>query len=366
MSLRVLAFVPHPPAGASGRYRIWKMVEPLARQGISLEVRPFLDEVGFRVLYERGALARKASAMASGAARRWRDLGAGRGWDLALVHRELWPLPGDAAFGRLLRHQPRYVYDFDDAVFLPNVSEANRRFAWLKPRDQAERLAASAAGVSAGNAWLAAWAARARGGDADAVAVIPTAVDTRDWTPGAPPAGPPRLVWTGSHSTVGYLDSIRTAIARVVRRWPDLELHVMGARFSDPSFRVVTHEWSESAERALVRSAHIGLSPLADEEWALGKCGLKLLLYMACGLAAVASPVGVHTEIVEHGVNGLLAADTDAFAGAIESLLADGAHRRELGARARATVEARYSLDHVAPRLANLLRRAADGGRAGA
>jgi hypothetical protein len=88
------------------------MAEPLAREGNSLDVRPFLDEVGFRVLYGRGAIARKASAMASSAARRWRDLRAGRGWDLALVHRELWPLPGDAAFGRLPRHQPRYVCDF--------------------------------------------------------------------------------------------------------------------------------------------------------------------------------------------------------------------------------------------------------------
>jgi glycosyltransferase involved in cell wall biosynthesis len=359
--LRAVAFVPHPPAGASGRYRVWKMAEPLAREGIALDVRPFLDGDGFRVLYEQGATLRKSAAMLAGARRRWRDVGPGGRWDVALVHRELWPLPSAGALTRLLQHHPRFVFDFDDAVFLPNVSEANRWFGWLKPRDQAERLAATAAAVSAGNAWLAAWAARVRGGDASSVTVVPTAVDAREWRPGAPSAGPPRLVWTGSHSTVGYLEAIRPAIARVAKRWPDLELHVMGARFADASFRVVTHEWSEGAEVELVRSAHVGLSPLADEEWALGKCGLKLLLYMSCGLAAVASPVGVHATIVEPGVNGLLARDADAFAEAIELLLVDADRRREIGARARATVEAHYSLEHVAPTLAALLTRAAEG-----
>lgn len=359
MSLRVMALVPHPPAGASGRYRVYQMQEPLARMGIELEPRPFLGPDAFERLYRPGSAVPKAIDLLRGARGRWGDLAAARRFDVVLVHRELWPMLDPGVLERLHRHQPRFLYDFDDAVFLPNVSDANRRFAWLKPADQPRRLAAEAVAVSAGNAWLADWARRVRRGGAGGVTVVPTSVDTRRWTPGHAAGGPPRLVWTGSHSTVQYLESVRPPLESLARRHP-FELHVMGASFRSGAIRVVEHDWSEEAERELVRAGQIGLSPLAPEEWALGKCGLKLLIYMAAGLPAVASSVGVHREIVASGENGLLAEDPGEFGEAVERLIVDRALRERLGRAARATVEARYALDRVAPLLAGALREAAE------
>lgn len=359
MSLRVMALVPHPPGGASGRYRVYQMRGPLARMGIDLEPRPFLGPEAFERLYQRGGAAPKAIDLLRGARGRWRDLAAARRYDVVLVHRELWPVLDPFVLERLHRHQPHIVYDLDDAVFLPNVSDANRRFAWLKPSDQPRRLAAEAVAVSAGNAWLADWAKRLRPHGAGGVTVVPTSVDTRRWTPGPASGGPLRLVWTGSHSTVQYLQTLRTVLESLARRHA-FELHVMGASFRSGTIRVVEHDWSEAAERELVRSGRIGLSPLAREDWALGKCGLKLLLYMAAGLPAVASNVGVHREIVTSGEDGLLADDPGQFGEALERLILDGALRERLGRAARATVEARYALDRVAPLLAGVLREAAE------
>ena len=126
MSLTVITFVPHPPTSAAGRHRIYQMAGPLAEHGVNLTVRPFIDERAFARLYLPGRAAAKAVDILRGGHRRWCDLGEAGRYDLALVHRQIWPLVGDAPCRRLARAQPRWVVDFDDAVFQPNVSAANR------------------------------------------------------------------------------------------------------------------------------------------------------------------------------------------------------------------------------------------------
>lgn len=361
MSLEVIAFVPHPIASASGRYRVYQMAAPLAKLGVRLDIRPFLDERGFGRLYRPGSIVPKALDLARGVTRRWADLGRASRYRLALVHREVWPLVGDASMRRLAKHQPRWVFDFDDAVWIPNVSRANRAFAKAKPFDQPARLAAGARAVAAGNGFLAAWARDQRPGrTATDVEVIPTAVDSERWRPLARPPGPPKLVWIGSHSTLSHLEALRSPLARLAARHRGLEIHVIGAPLPPEGLPVINHAWSETDEVDLVRRCDIGLAPLPDTDWARGKCALKLLLYMACGLPAVASRAGVNPEVVRDGEDGLLAATPAAFESALDRLLADPALRARMGEAARTTVEERFSVHAVAPRLAAVLQRAAD------
>lgn len=359
MTLRVLALVPHPPVSASGRYRVFQMARALECQGVTLDIRTVLDERSVARLYRPGALP-KAVDLARGMLRRWSDLNAARRYPVTLIHREAWPMIGFDPARWLADRGVRWVFDFDDAVFLSNVSDANRRFVGLKPFGQPARLVARAARVAAGNAWLAEWARSQRPGrPADEVEVIPTAVDTDVWKPRPRPPAPPRLAWIGSPSTVTYLDPLRPALARLGARHPALELHVVGAPFSADGIKTIVHPWSAETEVEITSACDVGLSPLPDDDWSRGKCGLKLLLYMALGLPAVASPVGVHREIVRSGENGILAATPDAFEAAIEGWLADPESRARCGRAARETVVADYSIASVAPRLAALLRRAA-------
>jgi glycosyltransferase involved in cell wall biosynthesis len=338
------------------------MAGPLARHGIRLEIRSLLSPAGFGRMYRPGGAPRKALDLVSGCARRWVDLGRTGRYALALIHREVWPFVGEAPLRRLAHHQPRWVFDFDDAVWMPNSSEANRAFERLKPFGQPAWLASRACAVSAGNAFLADWARSCRSGRSDeSVEVVPTAVDTDRWRPRPRPRepGPPRLIWIGSPSTATYLEALRPALARLGRRHPGLELHVVGAPFSCGELRVVHHDWQEATEADLVSGCDIGLAPIPDDAWARGKCGLKLLLYMACGLPAVASRAGVHPEIVTHGEDGWLADTPDGWEPAVDAMVADSKLREQLGSAARATVERRFSLHAVAPRLAALLQRAA-------
>ena len=103
--------------------------------------------------------------------------------------------------------------------------------------------------------------------------------------------------------------------------------------------------------------------PLPETPWTRGKCAYKLIQYMACGLPVVASPVGVNCEVVEHGVNGFLAATNEEWRSAVETLMSDADLRRRMGNAGRKKVEESYSLQVWGPRVAQMLRRVADEGR---
>jgi len=99
--------------------------------------------------------------------------------------------------------------------------------------------------------------------------------------------------------------------------------------------------------------------PLLDSPWERGKCGYKLIQYMACGLPVVASPVGVNASIVRDGVNGFWSHDAQSWACALEKLLTDASLRERMGAEGRQKVERDYCLQVTAPRLAVWLNKVA-------
>jgi glycosyltransferase involved in cell wall biosynthesis len=352
--VRVLALVPHPPEGSSTRYRLLQFLPLLERRGVRVEVAAMLTPEAFRRVY-RGGLARKAWDWTAGFRRRWQQVEKAGLYDVVFIHREIWPLRGLWLERRLLVRNPSWVFDLDDAVFLPNVSRANRALGFLKDETKSDWIAERARAVTAGNSHLAGWA-RARAGKEDGVFEVPTAVDLERWNPG-PDSGLaaaqrlPLLGWIGSHTTVEYLEALRPVFDTLARRYPGLRLRVIGARFEHAGLAVENVPWSLSNEVDALRGIDIGLAPLPDTPWALGKCGLKVIQYFALGKPVVASPVGVHTHLVRPGETGFLAGDVPAWVEAVSALLEDAALRHRLGSAGRALVEDHYSVVRVEPEL---------------
>ena len=100
--------------------------------------------------------------------------------------------------------------------------------------------------------------------------------------------------------------------------------------------------------------------PLRDKPFENGKCGYKLIQYMACRLPVVASPVGVNTEIVNHGQNGYLAKTTDEWKTTLSTLILDKKLRIKMGLKGYEKVSNLYSLRSQAHRFESILRKAAD------
>lgn len=293
-------------------------------------------------------------------ARRARRLRHVREFDLVYILRET-SLLGPALFERLIRAKRiPYVFDFDDAIFLPNSSEANRAFSFLKFPGKTSTACQLAAHVMAGNEYLADYARRFN----RSVTVVPTTVDTEKFRPPQPAweAMKPELVWTGSPTTARYLESLSGALQRLRRRH-DFTLRVIGAsRVALPGIDVELLPWRPETEASNLEGAWAGLMPAPDDAWARGKCGCKALQYMAVGVPAVCSPVGMNAQLIQDGENGLLASTEDEWVEKLTLVLNSTDLRRRLGQTGRKTVEAWYSAEVQAPRVYKIFSAAAKSG----
>jgi glycosyltransferase involved in cell wall biosynthesis len=244
--------------------------------------------------------------------------------------------------GLLRRQARRLIYDFDDAVFLRDSYSPKGQHHARRLRRFAATVAACDA-VVAGNDFLAEQAAR--WGRPDRIRVIPTCVDPARYQTRAPrPTGDGKeLVWIGSSSTLQGLEQVRPMLESLGRDVSGLRLRVICDRF--PRFehlQVVRCPWSAAREADDLAAGDIGISWIPDDLWSRGKCGLKVLQYMAAGLPVVANPVGVHPAMIRHGETGYLAETFEEWRSAIVRLADDAALRRGMGEAARSRPEGQY------------------------
>jgi glycosyltransferase involved in cell wall biosynthesis len=259
-------------------------------------------------------------------------------------------------FDSLLRaNVPRFVYDIDDAVHLVPPHPLPRAWRLLQDNDQINALMRDAQTVLAGNSWLAS-EARAVGANAR---VFPTVVDTDRFHPAAAPPASFLVGWIGSPSTSTSLAVVKPALESL----NDAEIVLIGAGQNPGISGAAVVPWSLDREVELVQQCAVGIMPLVKNEWNRGKCALKALQYMACGIPCIATPFGAVTDIVRHNENGLFADSGDAWREAFERMR-DPALRARLGSAARATVEEYFSVRSAAPRLRQILEEAARGGAA--
>ena len=356
--MKVLALTPGPTHVSPGlRYRI-EQWEPLLRQdGIEITYAPFMDVELERVLYARGRTLSKIKGMMSAYMRQLGSIAAAREFDLVYVFREA-ALIGPAVIEPLIaRRKTPIVFDFDDAIFVRYRSPSNAYWSYLKFAGKTAKLCNTASEVMAGNAYLADYASRHN----EAVTVIPTTIDTDLYRPERRRPrndGTMTLGWTGSHSTAQHLERLRPALTELAAH-KRFRLVVVGARApAIPGALVEARTWSAETEVDDLSDIDIGIMPLPDDAWTRGKCGLKALQYMGLGIPAVVSRVGVNTEIIADGVNGLIADTDEEWLDRLTSLINDAALRSKLGRAARETVEQRYSAKHIAPQVAAIFRRA--------
>jgi glycosyltransferase involved in cell wall biosynthesis len=267
-----------------------------------------------------------------------------------LLQRHL--LPG-WQLAMLRRWARRLVFDFDDAIFLRD-SYAARGLHHAGRLRRFEVTVRASDVVVAGNDYLA---QRALECGARCVHVIPTCVDPRRYPLAEPRSGPSvRLVWVGSSSTLRGLERAAPLLEEVGRAVPGTELKLICDRFlSFSSLRVLPCPWTEAGEADEIAAADVGVSWVPDDLWSSGKCGLKVLQYMAAGLPVVANPVGVHRTMVRDGETGFLAETPSEWVAAVGRLARDAGLRRRLGRAGRDLVEAEYSVAAGAARWREVL-----------
>ena len=356
--LRVLALVTAPTLGAGNRTRIEQYASLFRAHGIELRVSAFFDDATYRILYEQGHVLAKIAGTLRGIARRARDLWRLRRFDLVLIYRESAPL-GPPLIERIFsRLGLRYVFDFDDAIFLGPIHPVNRRWAWLRDPSRVTETTRRAAAVTVGTEYTASWARRWNPN----VTIVRDAVDTERHRPGLVrrPETPKVIGWVGSSTTAPYLHILDEPLARVAEQRKDVLFRVIGGRYEHPALPVEVVPYRLHEEPADISTFHIGVLPEPDDPWTRGKGGFKALLYMAAAIPVVASNVGVNSDVVAHGETGYCVNGPHEWVEAILRLLDDPELRATMGERGRALVEKRFSVTAQGPVFAAALLRAAE------
>jgi glycosyltransferase involved in cell wall biosynthesis len=352
--VKVLLLSRYGPLGASSRVRYLQYLPYFREQGAEVEVVPLFSDAYLQALYAGGPRWREVLA---GYVRRLAALARARRFDAVIVEKELFPfLPAGAE--RLLRALGvPYVADYDDALF-HRYDRHSRALVRRLLGGKIDAVMRHAAVVVAGNEYLA---ARAREAGAARVEVIPTVVDTARYRPRAGAGNEvPVVGWIGTPRTSRYLQGLLPVFEALQQEVP-VRFVAVGARQADfAGTPVEAWPWSEATEVASIQQFDIGIMPLEDSPWERGKCGYKLIQYMACGIPVVASPVGVNRTIVAPGENGLLADTPDEWGRALRNLLeADATSRQAMGREGRRRVEQGYSLQAQAPRFFQAVREVA-------
>ncbi|MBA3648934.1 MAG: glycosyltransferase [Chitinophagales bacterium] len=354
MAIRILFIGSHRPGRSpSQRFRMEHYFPYLSEKGFEYEYSTFISETGDISLYRSGNYLKKLGLLLSGASRRLKDILRANNYDIIFIQREAF-LTGTTFFENLFQKSgAKIIFDFDDSIWIPETSNANRKFAWLKDERKTSRNIKLADLVIAGNYYLATYAKRFN----DHVIIIPTTVDTDMFQP-SPLEGknnePVCIGWSGSLTTIEHFKTCIPALKELKARYGNrIHFKVMGdENFSDRELNIQGTAWSEETEMAELNSYHIGIMPLPDNEWTRGKCGLKGLLYMSLAIPPVMSPVGVNCEIIQHGKNGFLAADQNEWVDTISRLIENPEMRTQMGMEARKTVVEKYS---VASQLSSLI-----------
>lgn len=326
------------------RFRFELYKDLLVKNGYSVTTKPFLDKKGYEIIHRYGFFFKKMMALLKGFIGRLLLIPQISKYDFILLQREFAPV-GPPIFEWLFMKlfQKKLIYDFDDAIWIPSVSEQNSLAGNFKNAKKVKDICKWAYRISGGNEYLCNYAKQFNNN----VVYNPTCVDTENRYNVLANHDVEKITiaWTGSFSTLKYLAIVEKALKRLQEKY-DFNIKIICNQKPSLDLKNIQYvEWSEANEVLELSSCQIGLMPLTHDEWSEGKCGFKLIQYLSLGIPSVSSSVGVNKKIIEEGVNGSFADSDQEWYSSIEKLILEVDLRKKMGLAGRKKMIAQYSLE---------------------
>lgn len=348
MPKSILFISPYPHDTApSQRFRFEQYIPLLESEGWTTEQVSFWGVKAWKNLYRQGKVFSKAYYLFIAIIQRYFLLLKINRYDFIFIHREFSPIGFPiAVFIMSQWMKKKIIFDFDDAIWIPNVSDSNRWFSFLKVYDNTRRIIRWSYRVSCGNQYLCNYALQYNSNSV----VIPTTLDT-DKTHAYIREMPIEkfvIGWTGTHSTMRYLDDIIPVIEKLENEFSHLEFRVIAD--IKPAYHLkslVFVPWNKSTEANDLAQFTVGIMPLQHDPWSEGKCGFKALQYLSMGIPALVSPVGVNTSIIQHEVNGFLCSDQADWESTLRQLILHPEKVSGMAETCRKTVIENYSVNAI-------------------
>ena len=351
---RILVLPRYTEKGPSSRVRMYQYLPYLKEAGFECDVQPFFDDGYieslfqhkhqnylniFRAYFRRVIISLKFQQ-----------------YCLVWLQYELLPWMPACLEKMLLRNSTKLVIDYDDAVY--HRYDQHRSFVVRKLLGKKiDQLMYLADIVIAGNEYLSSHAKRA---GAKQVEIIPSVVNTEQYQIRDEANSKEEEIyigWIGSPTTVKYFSSIEKVIKAISNEQTKFIIIGASLPIAFLGYSIESWSWSLETEVKLIQKLDIGIMPLVDDPFERGKCGYKLIQYMACGLPVVASPVGINQKIIKHGENGFLASNEDEWIEAITMLQENPILRKEMGLKGREMVVQYYALQVTAPKITNIIKQ---------
>jgi glycosyltransferase involved in cell wall biosynthesis len=341
---KILFVVPFPPKiYPSERFRIEIYEKILKEKGFSSDTIFFWDYYARSILYKNGKIPQKIAGVIKGFLRRIKSLAIISRYDYVFLLREAAPV-GPPVFEWIYSKlfKKKIIYDFDDAIWIPQISENNSWARFAKSFWKVKKNCRWAYKVSVGNSYLYNYAIQYNKN----VIINPTCVDTVNKHNTIKDQHTEKVIigWTGSFSTLHYLNEIIGVLQELEKNYSFDFIVIADQNPNLPlrSFKFI--EWKEVTEMADLLTINIGIMPLDNNEISKGKSGFKLIQFLSLGIPVVASPIGVNTQIVDENVNGFLCQSKEEWVAALEKLLCDASLRQNMGLNGRKKIEENYSV----------------------
>ena len=338
----ILFITPYPKGKApSQRFRFEQYLDFLALD-FSIEEHAFWDNKSWDNLYKGSNLILKIYSFIFAFFKRFLLLFSVSKFDYIFIHREATPVgPPFVEFIIAKVLNKKIIYDFDDAIWIHNVSDKNKAVKYLKSNWKVKYICKWSYKVVCGNHFLASYAQKQNKN----VVVIPTTIDLNYHK--KPIVSKPvktTIGWTGTHSTLKHLNIIIPIIEKLEEKF-DFDFIIISDK--KPNFKLKSLKfikWTKETEIEDLAKIDIGIMPLYDSEWEKGKCGFKGLQYMSLAIPTVMSPVGVNTEIITTNVNGFLAQSEQEWVAILSELIEDQELRSRIGKAGEKTIKFNYSV----------------------
>ncbi len=345
--MKVLIFTKYGSQAASTRYRFAQYLTKMKSCGIEAEISPLLDDAYLKEKFTSGKT--KLSFVVGAFFRRMCTLMFAQKYDKFVVYAELFPYFPPIFEYFLKCTGKKYLYEFDDAFFHQYDKHSNFLVRALL-KNKISRIIKWSSGVIAGNEYLANYARKYN----QNVTIIPTVVDIHKFESPHSLQAENKIFtigWIGSPSTSKYVLD-RSSLFQTMAKKLNFRLVLIGSGLVNiPGVETDVKDWSEFSEIDEIRKFDVGIMPLSQDPWSQGKCGFKLLQYMACKIPVVASPVGVNSSIVQHGIEGFLAESDEEWISAFVELNSKNDLRHAMGTRGYSKVSKEYSLQAVESKL---------------
>ncbi len=342
---RVLIITNHRKDRSPGqRFRFEQYLDFLSGHGYEFEYSNLFDESDDEKLYTKGKLVDKFFIQQKCHGIRKKNLKNINNYDIIFIFREAL-ITGSIKYEKAFaKSKAKLIYDFDDAIWLPNVSAANKRYEFLKNYSKTSKIIELCDMVFAGNHYLAEYAAAYNKN----VKIVPTTIDTNQYVKKQVDKSEKICIgWSGSLTTIQHFEYAVPFLMEIKKKYGDkIEFRVIGdGNYLNEKLGIKGLPWKKESELIELSKFDIGIMPLPDDEWAKGKCGLKGLQYMALGIPTIMSPVGVNTEIIRDGINGFLATDINEWVDKLSILIESEEKRLVIGKEARKTVQEKFSVE---------------------